>query len=93
MIILQRLRWLGEISDSSLRLDRQKAGLYAAAGVGEYWIINLGKRSLELHRQPIADSSAESGHRYSEVRELGESDMIAPLSKSDALIQVKRFFE
>src|SRR5438876_83878 len=31
-----------EVADSSLRLDRRlKSGLYARAGLAEYWIVNL----------------------------------------------------
>jgi Uma2 family endonuclease len=82
-----------EISDSSLHLDRRKAGLYAAAEVPEYWILNLQSRQLEIHRQPVADSSQEFGHRYAEVRELGEDEIIAPLARPDAKTSVKKFFE
>jgi Uma2 family endonuclease len=82
-----------EVSDSSLNLDRRKAQLYAAGDVPEYWIVNLGKKSLEVHRRPIADSKAEFGHCYSEVSEVSDTGMITPLSKPDAQIQIKKFFE
>lgn len=84
---------VAEVSDSSLGLDRRKAGLYASAGIPEYWIVNLGKRCLEVHRGPVADPKEEFGYRYSDFRELSEAETIAPLSKPDAQIQVKRFFE
>lgn len=82
-----------EISDSSLRLDRRKAGLYAAANIPEYWILNLQSRQLEVYRQPIADAKHEFGHRYTDVRELSEDETIAPLARPDAKILVKKFFE
>jgi Uma2 family endonuclease len=82
-----------EVSDTSLRLDRRKAGLYSSAGIPEYWILNLGKRSLEVYRGPVADPKEEFGHRYSDVRELSEAEMVAPLARLDARIQVKKFFE
>jgi Uma2 family endonuclease len=42
-----------EVADSSLRKDRQlKAALYAAAGVAEYWIVNLAERVVEVQRAP-----------------------------------------
>ncbi|MGD0462006.1 MAG: Uma2 family endonuclease [Tepidisphaeraceae bacterium] len=82
-----------EISDSSLRLDRRKAGLYSSAEIPEYWIVNLSKRSLEVHRGPVADPKEEFGHRYFEFRELNEAETAAPLAKPDAQIQVKRFFD
>ena len=44
-----------EVSDSSLRYDREeKARLYAVCGVPEYWIVNLVDRVVEVHRQPSA---------------------------------------
>lgn len=44
-----------EVADSSLRYDRgEKAQLYAACGVPEYWIVNLVDRVVEVHREPSA---------------------------------------
>lgn len=44
-----------EVSDSSLRYDRgEKAKLYAACGVPEYWVVNLVDRIVEVHREPAA---------------------------------------
>ena len=82
-----------EVSDSSLGLDRRKAGLYAAAGVPEYWILNLVARRLEVHRHPVADAEQEFGHRYEQVSALGEDQTIAPLARPEAKILIKKFFE
>lgn len=42
-----------EVADSSLDKDRRvKAPLYAAAGIPEYWIVNLADRVIEVHRDP-----------------------------------------
>ena len=42
-----------EVSDSSVRRDQGlKTRLYAAAGVPEYWIVNLPERTLEVRRRP-----------------------------------------
>jgi Uma2 family endonuclease len=84
---------VAEISDSSLRLDRRKAGLYASCGIPEYWIVNLQSPRLEVHRQPIADPQHEFGHRYADVRVLGEEETISPQAKAEAKIVVRRFFE
>src|SRR5262245_52839464 len=35
-----------EVSDSSLKTDRTKAAIYASAAIGEYWIVNLGARTV-----------------------------------------------
>src|ERR1017187_479248 len=40
-----------EISDSSLSYDTQeKAGLYARAGIPEYWVLDVRQRRLEVRR-------------------------------------------
>jgi Uma2 family endonuclease len=42
-----------EVADSTLLLDRrQKAPMYAEAGIVIYWIINLVDRQIEVHSQP-----------------------------------------
>lgn len=42
-----------EVADSTLPLDRnRKQTIYAAAGIPEYWIINLSERCIEIFRQP-----------------------------------------
>jgi Uma2 family endonuclease len=42
-----------EVADSTIKFDREtKAPLYAAAGIGEYWIIDLIDDRLEIYRQP-----------------------------------------
>src|SRR5947209_7577198 len=47
-----------EVSETTLAYDRNhKAGLYAAAGIADYWIVNLVGRQLEVHRDPVADAT------------------------------------
>lgn len=42
-----------EVSDVSLRYDRDvKLPLYAEAGIGEVWIVNLPNKVVEVHREP-----------------------------------------
>ena len=41
-----------EVAETSLRKDRSvKAGLYARAGVPEYWVVNLVDRLMEVHTE------------------------------------------
>jgi Uma2 family endonuclease len=41
-------------ADSSLRYDREvKPKLYAAAGIPEYWIVDLQHRRVEVYRAPL----------------------------------------
>ncbi len=58
-----------EVSASSLRYDRiTKARLYARAGVGDYWIVNVGDETAEVHREPSEDAYASrTVHRAGET--------------------------
>ena len=44
-----------EVADSSLDYDRaEKASIYAAAGISDYWVVNIPDRCVEVFRQPAA---------------------------------------
>jgi Uma2 family endonuclease len=43
-----------EVTWSSERMDRRKAGIYAQAGVPVYWRLDLPRRRLEVHEAPDA---------------------------------------
>jgi Uma2 family endonuclease len=44
---------LVEVADTSLRHDREVKGpLYAAAGVAEYWIVDVEGRAIETYSDP-----------------------------------------
>ncbi len=63
-----------EVSDWTLAFDRSdKARLYARAGVGEYWIVNLRNRQVEVHR-------GANGGDYSDVRVFTEDEFVQPVS-------------
>lgn len=50
-----------EVAVSSHALDRgRKAELYAAAGVPEYWVVDVPGRSVEVHRGPRPAGGYES---------------------------------
>lgn len=45
-----------EVSDTTLAFDREiKLPLYAHAGIPEFWLVDLGKKELEIHRNPAKD--------------------------------------
>jgi Uma2 family endonuclease len=57
-----------EVADSSLELDRRvKSQIYAAAGVPDYWIVNLPERQIEVHRDPRAADSGIVAYQSREV--------------------------
>jgi Uma2 family endonuclease len=77
-----------EVSDSTVTLDRRKAGLYAGAGIAEYWIANLSEQRLEVYRSPLADSSLEFGYRYGDVKKLARAEEVSPLARPEVRISV-----
>ena len=54
-----------EVSDSSLRSDREyKSGVYAAAAIPMYWIVNLPGAIIEVYTQPSGPGDdPKYGHR------------------------------
>jgi Uma2 family endonuclease len=45
-----------EVADTSLAQDRlTKAAIYAAAGIPEYWIVDVRGQRVEVYRQPVVD--------------------------------------
>lgn len=82
-----------EVSDSSLRFDRtKKASLYARAAIPEYWIVNLVRRRLEVHRDPRAGGEGTSRGGYATVPALRESESIAPLGAPHSPVAVADLF-
>ena len=78
-----------EVSESSLRFDQNtKGSLYAAAGLQEYWIVNLVDRQLEVYRKPIPDANEPHGFVYDDVTFLGPADFVTPLARPHAKIAV-----
>lgn len=55
-----------EVAIASLELDREKAAIYAAAGVPEYWIIIPDQQAIEVYTSPAADGYA-SIRRHDDV--------------------------
>ncbi|WP_395094422.1 Uma2 family endonuclease [Armatimonas sp.] len=65
-------RLVVEVSDSTLWRDKgQKAKLYAAAGVPEYWVVNLTGRTVIVHRRPVGDD-------YQSIVTYNENETISP---------------
>jgi len=80
---------LVEVAESTIALDRRrKGGLYARAGVAEYWILNLNDRVLEVYRQPVRSASARYGWKYRSVRLLKPGAVVSPLAAPAARIRV-----
>jgi Uma2 family endonuclease len=60
-----------EVSDTTVKFDlTRKAVLYARAGVPEYWVLNLPRRQLVVHRQP-------DGVEYRSIRIHSEEETVS----------------
>lgn len=61
-----------EVADKTLDRDRgPKFGIYARAGIAEYWIINLIDRQLEVFTQPETNTG-----RYAQQQIYAETDTL-----------------
>ena len=78
-----------EVAESSLIFDRQrKGGLYARAGLGDYWIVNLVDRALEVYREPAPDAAAQYGWTYRSVLRVTPPSVVELLGVSGARVAV-----
>lgn len=78
-----------EIAESSLAFDRRfKSGLYARAGVADYWIVNVVDDVVEVHRGPVPDLTGEFGWRYWNVDTFSAGSWISPLWRPDVTVAV-----
>lgn len=69
------------MADTSLQHDRKKGGVYAKAGIQDYWIVNLARDVLEVYRDPV-------GATYRTRLVLRRGEQTAPLARPDAPIAV-----
>jgi Uma2 family endonuclease len=61
-----------EVASTSRSRDVGKASVYAAGGVSEYWIVDVDRDEVLVHREPSAT-------RYSSVARFAPGDTIRPL--------------
>lgn len=78
-----------EVAGTSLEFDRtRKAGLYAGAGVEDYWIVNLVDACVEVYRKPRRDPQPPRESGFGEVTRLASGQSISPLALPEASIPV-----
>jgi Uma2 family endonuclease len=72
-----------EVSDSTFKRDRtHKAQIYARAGIGEYWIVNIKKRQVVVLQDPQDGS-------YQSEKTFPENDQTAPLLLPDIVVDLR----
>ena len=70
-----------EVAETSYRIDHTyKASLYARAGVAEYWVVDVVRDTVEVHREPEASAAAVHGWHY------GTGETLRPPASVHALI-------
>jgi Uma2 family endonuclease len=80
---------LVEVAETSLAIDRlRKGGLYARAGIADYWVVNLIDEVLEVYRQPVRVPSGAGDWTYDSVRLLRRDAVVTPLAAPRARIPV-----
>ena len=68
-----------EVSDSTLHDDRRKGGLYARAGITDYWIVNVEKKQLKVYRDPVPDAAQPFGWKSASRTDLKAPATVSPL--------------
>lgn len=69
-----------EVAETTLRLDRRvKVPLYARAGIGEAWVVDLTATRVEVHRQPTPRG-------YRSVQVLTRDASVSPIAFPDLTI-------
>jgi Uma2 family endonuclease len=70
-----------EVAETTAAFDLgDKADVYAAAGIDDYWVVNIPADLVVVLREPQPDDASETGRRYAERREYRRGDRIAPLA-------------
>jgi Uma2 family endonuclease len=78
----EHVLWLVEVADLSYRYDRHvKLPLYARAGIGEVWIVDLTHDVVEVHRAP-------SGRGYGSTHTLDRDGTLTRGRPADLTIPV-----
>ena len=74
------VRLLVEVADASLRYDRRrKVPLYARAGVGEVWLVDVDHARVEIHRTCTPEG-------YRDVRTAASDERLSPLAFPDVVV-------
>ncbi len=78
-----------EVADSSLAYDTgDKASLYAAGGIADYWVVDLVNNRLVVFRSPRPDPAARYGHAYASVHNHDRTESVAPLTAPTSPVAV-----
>lgn len=75
-----------EVADSSRQRDLAvKPAIYAAMGAPEYWVVDVQRREVIIHRDP-------DGERYRQLTTVGETATLTVLRFPDLSLPVAELF-
>jgi Uma2 family endonuclease len=78
-----------EVSESTLDFDTDdKASLYAAAGIADYWVVDLVNRQVVVFRDPVPDAARRFGAGYATVTTHPAGQSVSPLAVPTATVAV-----
>lgn len=76
-----------EVAETSLAYDTgEKAALYAAAGIADYWVVDVAGRVIEVRRDPVAG-------RYRSLKTHTGDDPLSPLAVADVVLHPSTLWE
>ena len=76
-----------EVADSTVSQDRLTKGpLYAAAGIPEYWIVNVEESVIEVYTEPV-------NGRYQRLMKHGSGETVSPGAFPDVRVSVDELFK
>ena len=74
-----------EVSLTTLAEDREMAGIYAQAGILEYWLINLNNSTVEVYSDPV-------GGRYAQMKTYLKTENLSPHFSPEIIINLPDVF-
>ena len=76
-----------EVSETTLAYDTgEKAELYAAAGVADYWVVDVSARAIEVRREPV-------GGRYRSLKTHSGDDEVRPSAIPEVALRPSTLWE
>lgn len=82
----EELLLVAEVSGATISFDlTTKAALYGRAGIAEYWVLDIQRRRLIVHRRP-------EGGRYLDVVGYLEDESVSTLAAPGAMVRIGDLF-
>jgi Uma2 family endonuclease len=77
-----------EVADTTGDFDRHRKGpMYAAAGIQEYWVVDVGARIVDVYRDPHLRADGSAGYRIHQRMDIAAE--FTPLASSGRPIPVR----